>query len=287
MLGEICYNLTMRIYGLDFTSAPSKRKPLTLACCTLAGDVLRLDALESMPSFSGLEAFLRSDGPWVCGMDFAFGQPRKLIDNLGFPKDWQAYVELVESMGKREWVGTVSRYMQVREAGDKLHFRPVDRLANAQSPMKMYFIPVGRMFYEGARRLAASGVSVLPNRPTDDDRVVLEVYPALLVREVVGRGSAYKHDDPSQQAAHAEQTRADILAGVREIAPARYGLGLDVPTALTQQLIADPSGDRLDALLCAVQAGWAQRTDGYGIPPDIDPLEGWIVDPQLREKYDV
>ena len=43
---------------------------------------------------------------------------------------------------------------------------------------------------------------------------------------------------------------------------------------------ADPTGDRLDALICALQAAWAFRqgyaTDG---PPHADPLEGWIADP--------
>lgn len=52
---------------------------------------------------------------------------------------------------------------------------------------------------------------------------------------------------------------------------------------LRAALIEDPTGDNLDALLCAVQTGWAykQRDQGYGIPSDYDPLEGWIVDPEL------
>ena len=46
----------------------------------------------------------------------------------------------------------------------------------------------------------------------------------------------------------------------------------------------DPTGDTLDALLAAIQAGWAysQRALNYGIPPDCDPAEGWIVDPATR-----
>ena len=47
--------------------------------------------------------------------------------------------------------------------------------------------------------------------------------------------------------------------------------------------IQDGSGDQLDGLLCAIQAGWAytQRDHNYGIPADCDPLEGWIADPVL------
>jgi len=53
-------------------------------------------------------------------------------------------------------------------------------------------------------------------------------------------------------------------------------------------MIQDGSGDRLDALLCAAQAGWAytQRDRSFGIPKDSDPLEGWIVDPLLDRVKD-
>lgn len=46
-------------------------------------------------------------------------------------------------------------------------------------------------------------------------------------------------------------------------------------------LAEDPSGDRLDALLCAIQAAWAwtQREKGFGIPDSMDFPEGAIADP--------
>jgi hypothetical protein len=47
--------------------------------------------------------------------------------------------------------------------------------------------------------------------------------------------------------------------------------------------VRDGTGDRLDAFLCAIQAGWAysKRAQNFGISGDCDPLEGWIVDPLL------
>jgi hypothetical protein len=47
-------------------------------------------------------------------------------------------------------------------------------------------------------------------------------------------------------------------------------------------LVDDASGDSLDAVLCLVQAAWAvsrqaQGATRYGLPDDMDPLEGWIV----------
>ena len=43
----------------------------------------------------------------------------------------------------------------------------------------------------------------------------------------------------------------------------------------------DASGDKLDAVLCAIQAAWAwkKRDRRYGRPHSADKLEGWIADP--------
>jgi len=42
-------------------------------------------------------------------------------------------------------------------------------------------------------------------------------------------------------------------------------------------LTSDISGDRLDAVLCLVQAAWASRQPGHGLPGQVDPVEGWIL----------
>ncbi len=40
-----------------------------------------------------------------------------------------------------------------------------------------------------------------------------------------------------------------------------------------------PAATALDAVLCLLQAAWAQRQGPprYGLPEELDPLEGWIV----------
>ncbi len=278
----------MRIYGSDFTSAPSKRKPITLAACSLQAGVLRVDDFERLTNFGAFEAFLMRSGTWVAGLDFPFGQPQKLIDNLGLPKNWSAYVEHIEAMGKQEWVAAMQRYMAPRDKGDKLHFRAVDKLAGAQSPMKMSFIPVGRMFYEGAPRLLHSGANVLPNRPNKSRRTVLEVYPALVARQFVGRGSGYKSDDTAKQTDAARHKRERIVDGLRSHCTDVYGFAVDLPAPLAGVFINDATGDTLDAFLGAVQAAWAytQHDNNYGIPPGISPAEGWIADPVLLTQYE-
>jgi hypothetical protein len=51
-----------------------------------------------------------------------------------------------------------------------------------------------------------------------------------------------------------------------------------VPT-LVRSLVDDASGDRLDAVLAAMQAAWClrRRARNWGLPRAIDPLEGWIA----------
>ena len=93
----------MRVFGLDFTSAPSPRKPLVLISCVLCPGALEATAWEEIPGFEGFEAFLNSPGPWVCGMDFPFGQPRRLVAALGWPPGWEGYVRAVSRLTKEEF----------------------------------------------------------------------------------------------------------------------------------------------------------------------------------------
>jgi len=50
-----------------------------------------------------------------------------------------------------------------------------------------------------------------------------------------------------------------------------------------EDCIADYTGDKLDSVLCAIQAAWAynRRATDYGVPQGVDPIEGWIVDPEM------
>ena len=59
------------------------------------------------------------------------------------------------------------------------------------------------------------------------------------------------------------------------------GLRLKLRPAQEDALVADASGDTLDAVLCLVLAAWAQLHSEAGHPqwgmPSFDPLEGWIA----------
>jgi hypothetical protein len=273
----------MRIYGVDFTSAPGKTRAIAVAECELAGDRLRLvRPVLRVRSFGAFEECLAVAGPWVAGLDFPFGQPRRLVRDLGWPAEWAGYVAAVGEISREQLGGLLEMYRAARPAGDKEHLRAADRRARAKSPMKWYGVPVGRMFYEGAPRLLRSPVSIVPCRPVaGEDRIALEAYPALVARHLIGPRHSYK---PSRGRPTSTQAaaRREIVAGLAsDRLASRYGLRVELPPALAAELVADPRADLLDAVLAAVQAAWAwaRRDQGFGVPPDADPAEGWIVDP--------
>lgn len=273
----------MKIFGVDFTSVPSVQKGITCVQCQIDENSLSLEGFERITSFEQFENFLRQSGPWIAGVDFPFGQPRKLIENIGWPQTWEGYVSHVGRMTKTEFVETLANYRNIREKGDKQHLRRTDELANSRSPMMLYGVPVGKMFFEGAHRLLDAGVSILPCCIRDDPRLVIEAYPALVARHWIG-SRGYKNDEAKKQTPERKSARQAIVHGLRSSeAKAQYGFSIHFSNDYADAFISDGSGDQLDALLCAVQTGWSytKRGENYGIPLDCDPLEGWIVDPGM------
>lgn len=267
----------MRVRGIDFTSRPKSRKPITCLTCELHGELLTAGELYEWDSFDGFEDALSEPGPWIAGVDFPFGQSRKFIQNIGWPDTWSAYVEYVGTLTRNNFRKILDAYRANRIAGDKEHRRKTDIAAGSISPQKLYGTPVGLMFYEGAPRLRNASVTIPFMQSGDSDRIVVEAYPGVLARRFIGRMS-YKQDNKKKQTNEQYQARRDLLHNLRSDRLSDfYGLRVDVCSSLAD----DPTGDHLDALLCAIQAGWAwlNREQNYGVSNLIDPLEGWISDP--------
>jgi hypothetical protein len=108
----------------------------------------------------------------------------------------------------------------------------------------------------------------------------LEAYPGMLARQVLGSRS-YKADDRARQTPERLIARKDLINAIEQ-GSAPLGLRLKLTHAQRDALADDPTGDALDATLCLMQAAWAQvqHQNGelrYGLPADMDPLEGWII----------
>lgn len=268
------------VYGIEFTSAPSRRKPITCVHTIFDGKTLRFQALKHWHDFAGFENFLASSGPWLAGMDFPFGQARRLVENIGWPRDWAGYVGAVSTLDRKAFRAELESYKKDREAGDKHHKRGCDVISRSQSPQTLYGTPVGLMFYEGAPRLLRAGVHLPHHQDGDPQRVVLEAYPGVAVRHLIG-DKPYKSDTRKKQTEDKAAARArllELLCGNKGTEV--YSFQIFAPDSLAD----DPGADELDALICAVQAawGWNNRRNGYGAPVALDRLEGWICDPVMH-----
>lgn len=265
-----------RLHGIDFTSAPSSRKPIVVATGRASGPGLRLERIERIPDFPGFDAFLARPGPWLGVFDLPFGLPREFILAQGWPEDFAAVAGIVAAMGRPALRERFVAYCSPRPAGRKFAHRATDRPAGSSPSMKWVNPPVAWMYESAVPRLLAAGLSMPALAPGDPLRVALEGYPGLLARSF-GR-LPYKSDERSRQlAAHAD-VRRRLVDALRQ-GGLRLGVAVEMDDRQADAMVAEPSADALDAALCLSAAGWAwrRRSRRFGLPADVDPLEGWIV----------
>jgi hypothetical protein len=271
------------LLGCDFSSSPSRRKPITLAVGRADRGRVLLERIESFDMLDAWAERLRDPGPWVGGFDLPFGLPRELVETLGWPTDWRACMDHYAGLDRVQIRDTFAAFCDARPAGGKFAHRATDGPARSSPSMKWVNPPVAFMLHAGVPRLLAAGVQIPRLHAGDPQRVALEAYPGLLARQVLG-ATSYKSDDKARQTADrliARRTLVEALEGGQAPLLQASGLRLKLSHAQRDDLAADASGERLDAVLCLLQAAWAQnRHEGgdahYGLP-QCDPLEGWIV----------
>lgn len=273
----------MLLLGCDFSSAPTRRKPIVVATGSLdgAGRILRLDELIRFPTLDAWGDWLAAQPAWIGAFDFPFSLPRELVEHLGWPNTWPELIAHYAALERAEIRQRFASFCAARPSGGKFAHRATDGPAGSSPSMKWVNPPVAFMLHAGVPRLLAAG-AVFPGLQAPEQvaarvlRVALEGYPGLLARELIGRRS-YKSDDKARQTEERRQARADLAARLLR-GETRLGLCLGASPVQVGMLVDDPTGDAIDALLCLLQAAWAsQRAPGYGLPPVIDPLEGWIV----------
>lgn len=270
------------ILGVDFTSAPRRAKPITVARGALRDGALVVERVDALPGWEAFEALLRTPGPWVGGFDFPFGLPRELVAALGWPQRWDALVRHYAALPRHAVDRVFADWRAARPVGRKYAHRACDAHSGASPSMKLVNPPVAWMLHEGAPRLLDAGVHLPGLHAGDRQRVALEAYPGRLVRQIADRAgvhiASYKNDARAKQTPERRAARRFIVAALL-----RGEHLLSVPALMRQGLrraaVDDPTGDTLDAIACAVQAAWAAQraAAGYGLPADVDPLEGWIV----------
>lgn len=263
------------LIGVDFSSRPTARKPIVLAHGARTGAAVTLSGLDRFESLDAFGAWLRRPGDWVGGFDFPFGLPRALVEHLGWPTDWLACMRHYTALPRAQIRDTFAAFCAARPAGAKFAHRACDGPAGSSPSMKWVNPPVAYMMHAGVPLLLASGVHLPGLRDGDRRRIALEAYPGLLAREVVGAQS-YKSDDARKHTDDRLLARIAIVDALLE-GRTRLKLRLRLRPAQREALLADASGDALDAALCLLQAAWSTTQARHGQPARVDPLEGWIV----------
>jgi hypothetical protein len=277
------------LVGCDFSSSPTRKKPIVLALGSLRDGRVLLSKLERLESLEAFSQWLQQPQAWVGAFDLPFGLPRELVASLGWPLQWEACIRHYAGLSRADIRTAFAAFCNARPVGDKFAHRATDIPAGSSPSMKWVNPPVAYMLHAGVPLLLAAGVQlpglhpgITPALGTADavQRVALEGYPGLLAREVLVRRS-YKSDDKTRQTPERLIARKDLITAL-EHGQTRLGLRLKLTHAQRDLLVDDASGDSLDAVLCLIQAAWAQTRHAqgakhYGLPEHMDPLEGWIV----------
>lgn len=173
------------LLGLDFSCAPSARKPLTLAYGRRSGQIVKLDRVDEIRTLQGLEALLKPDGMpphahspaagavpahtndgntsplmqhgFVMGCDFPFGLPRPFVDALSahgpgqLPRDLADLNDSAQGPAADRLIHALHRHCQDRAGFQRL----VDGWGNTWHSSK----PPGGKLLHRATDQAVPGIS--------------------------------------------------------------------------------------------------------------------------------
>lgn len=269
--------------GVDFTSAPCARKPITAArghwLATRPLPTWEVEDVLELTSFAAFDALLATPGPWVGGFDLPFGQPRMLVEHEGWPNTWAAFVRHYCGLPRAVLRDAFRRWCDARPAGSKFAWRRTDRPAGSSPAMRWANPPVAWMMHAGIGRMLDAGLAFPAHRhpsrrSTAAGRIALEAYPAFTARHVCRQ--PYKSDASAGRTRERARRRRTILEALTAGAA-----GLDVRAslrpALARRIVADAAGDLLDAVICGMQAAHAAALPRFGLPRALDALEGWIA----------
>ncbi len=263
----------MMLAGADYTSAPRKRKPIAVCHAELGGAEVHILRLEDCPSHEEFERVLR--GLSLVGIDAPLGQPLAFLAAI-YPEA-MTRAEVVAKLRDETMETWVEKCRSYRgRDGERELFRACDRRATACSPMKCFFIPVGRMFLRAVQSLENTGFVLAGLQ--DGEKKAVEAYPTLAVENLTGQRS-YKTDDPRKDTEARREVRRQVVNALRSTEPLPgYGLKVKISEDILAGLADDSKADRLDAILAAIQTAWAATQPNFGVPVSVDPREGTIVD---------
>ncbi|NJK72424.1 MAG: hypothetical protein HC926_03635 [Synechococcaceae cyanobacterium SM2_3_60] len=106
-----------RIFGLDFTSAPSRRKPIVCAEAIRTDGQLNVLRFLPLTSWAAFELWLGTPGEWLAGVDFPLSQPRCWLAAMGWGETWPEMIAMLAGLTKAEFVACLDDYRAQQPVG--------------------------------------------------------------------------------------------------------------------------------------------------------------------------
>ena len=274
------------LLGVDFSSAPTHRKPITVAVGlmpTTTDPVYRLQTIREIETLQDFEYMLTEPLHWIGGFDLPFGQPRTLIEHTLWPTQWNKFVHFFCGQSREYLRETFPDWCNAHPPGNKFAWRKADKPAGSSPAMRWTNPPVAWMMHAGIGRMLEAGLAFpahrYPRKRSHIKRIALEAYPGFTARKIT-QGS-YKSDSLAKQTPERKARREMILDAV-SVGKAGLSIRFEANHRWRQRIIADARGDLLDAVLCSLQAGHAALQRNFGLPRNLDTLEGWIASVPMR-----
>lgn len=270
------------VLGVDFTSTPSLKKPITVATGKWhrdsGGGVYKLDEVRRIERFEDFDALLQKKTSWIGGFDLPFGQPRMLIEHHGWPVHWPDFIHFYCQQSRNDLRAIFRQWCNSRPTGNKFAWRTTDKAAGSSPAMRWTNPPVAWMMHAGIERMLNAGLSFPAHQHTgasdQPPRIALEAYPGFTARKITKK--SYKSDTVAKQTEMREKERKTIMLALMN-GTAELNTHVAMSRLWQTKLLHDGSGDLLDAVICSLQAAHAASEEHYGLPKDLDPLEGWIA----------
>ena len=105
------------LVGCDFSSSPSKRKPIVIALGSAKQGRVQLQELLRFETLDAWAQWLAQPMDWVGGFDLPFGLPRELVETLNWPTEWLACMQHYASMSREEIREQFKAFCNARPVG--------------------------------------------------------------------------------------------------------------------------------------------------------------------------
>ncbi len=299
----------MKIFGVDFSSSPNKKKPIIVAkgfiekknYLKTEKKFLIIEDFYYLHSLSEFEFFLKSSGPWFAGFDLPFSMPVELVEFYKWPKIWNEFVDFYCSQSREYLRSAFVNWCNQRQVGNKFAWRKTDKCAGSSPSMRWTNPPVAWMMHVGMKIMIKENLYFpAHNFPTESNKVAtqfekfidkkitnfiykvaFESYPGFTVRKILKK--SYKSDDLKKNTQERYENRVKIMNTLTQ-PHFKSDLSLICSKNSFNLAIDDPKGDFLDSMICAFQVADSLFKKNFGLTHSYSSFEGWITSVPNEEK---